>query len=134
MHCGLCRLDAQSIAKPQTGRAKYSIANCVNEFSTSRVESTATGYQYWFVGKELADGKTLKMSVVAPHSANHLPHSHPEDEFFFVLEGRIEFSLGAERKVVGPHSSLYCPPNVEHGIKNIGDTEARYLVFKKYQQ
>ncbi len=29
-------------------------------------------------------------------------------------------------------TSLYCPPNIEHGIRNMGETEAKYLVVKKY--
>jgi len=113
---------------------RYTLQNCLNEFSMERIEKTAAGYQYWFVDKTLADGKTLKMSVVKPHSATHAPHAHPEDEFFFVLEGKIEFYLNGERKVVGPNASLYCPPNVEHGLRNVGDTEAKYLVVKKYEK
>jgi quercetin dioxygenase-like cupin family protein len=113
---------------------RYTIDNCVNVFSKKKIEKTEAGYQYWFVDKELAEGKTLKMSVVKPHSATHPPHSHPEDEFFFVLEGKVEFYLNGRTKIVGPYSSLYCPPNVEHGIRNVGDTEAKYLVVKKYEK
>ena len=113
--------------------SKWTIDKCVNVFSKDKIEKTDAGYQYWFVDKTLAGGKTLKMSVVKPHSATHPPHSHPEEEFFFILEGKVEFFLNGERKVVGPNSSLYCPSNVEHGIRNVGDTEAKYLVVKKYE-
>jgi quercetin dioxygenase-like cupin family protein len=113
---------------------RYPIYKYVNVFSKQKIEKTEVGYQYWFVNKDLADGKTLKMSVVKPHSSTHAPHSHPEEEFFFVLEGKVEFYLDGHTKVVGPFSSLYCPPNVEHGIKNVGDTEAKYLVVKKYEK
>jgi len=104
----------------------------VSEFEVSRIESTKAGYQYWFVGKEFLDGRTLKMSVVKPHGATHPPHRHSEDEFFFVLEGTAELFLNGERKVVHPYASFYCPPNSEHGIRNVGDTELKYLVIKKY--
>jgi quercetin dioxygenase-like cupin family protein len=124
--------QANSSLMLKADSARYTIDNCVNVFSKEKIENTEAGYQYWFVDKELAEGKTLKMSVVKPHSATHAPHSHPEDEFFFVLEGKVEFYLNGQRKVVGPFSSLYCPPNVEHGISNVGDTEAKYLVVKKY--
>ena len=111
---------------------RWTIEHCVNQFSNDNIEKTEAGYQYWFVNKDLAGGKTLKMSVVKPHSATHAPHAHAEEEFFFVLEGKIEFFLNGGRKVVGPYASLYCPSNVEHGIRNVGDTEAKYLVVKKY--
>jgi len=125
--------QAQHVPSKAADTLKWNIEKCVNVFSKDKIEKTDAGYQYWFVDKNLAGGKTLKMSVVKPHEATHPPHSHPEEEFFFVLEGTVEFYLNGERKVVGPFSSLYCPPNVEHGIRNVGDTEAKYLVVKKYE-
>ena len=111
---------------------KYTIDNCVNEFKAGKTVKTDAGYQYWFVDKKFADGKTLKMSVVAPGKATHVPHSHPEDEFFFILEGKAEFYLNGKTKIAGPYTSFYCPSNSMHGIRNAGDTELKYLVIKKY--
>lgn len=111
----------------------YTIDNCVNSFTPASIESTAVGYQYWFADKQFLDGRTLKMSVVKPHGATHAPHRHAEDEFFFVLEGRAEFFLNGATKVAGPLTSFYCPPNSEHGIRNVGDSVLKYLVIKKYE-
>jgi quercetin dioxygenase-like cupin family protein len=123
--------SAYSQQKPA---GEFTIEKCVNKFDISRVESTKVGYQYWFVGKEFLDGRTLKMSVVAPREATHAPHRHIEDEFFFVLEGTAEFYLNGKTKTAGPHTSFYCPPNSEHGIRNVGDSVLKYLVIKKYEQ
>jgi quercetin dioxygenase-like cupin family protein len=112
----------------------YYIENCVNEFMQEKSVPTSAGYQYWFADKTfLEDGRTLKLSVVDVGKATHAPHTHPEDEFFFILEGKAEFYLAGETKVVGPYTSLYCPSNVEHGIRNAGDTQLKYLVIKKYE-
>ena len=116
--------------KPKT----YTIENSVNEFDMKKVEQTQAGYQYWFADKEFIDGRTLKLSVVAPGKATHAPHRHPEDEFFFVLEGKAEFYLDGKTRVVGPYTSLYCPSNQEHGIRNAGDVTLKYLVIKKYEK
>ena len=112
---------------------KFTIEECVNKFNTDSVVKTDAGYQYWFVDKKFLDGRTLKMSVVGPHQATHAPHSHIEDEFFFVLEGNAEFYLNGETRIGGSLTSFYCPPNSIHGIRNIGDTELKYLVIKKYE-
>ena len=112
----------------------YTIENSVNEFDMKKVEPTQAGYQYWFADKEFIDGRTLKLSVVAPGKATHAPHRHPEDEFFFVLEGKAEFYLDGKTRTVGPYTSLYCPSNQEHGIRNAGDTTLKYLVIKKYEK
>ena len=110
----------------------FTIENCVNSFQMDETVKTKVGYQYWFADKDFLDGRTLKLSVVAPHKATHEPHSHEEDEFFFVLEGTAEFFLNGETRVAGPYTSFYCPPNSLHGIRNVGDTELKYLVIKKY--
>ncbi len=126
----ITEIKAQS--EDSTSEKKFTIQNCVNEFNKAGVVDTKAGYQYWFVDKDFLDGRTLKMSVVGPHQATHPPHHHSEDEFFFVLEGTAEFYLNGETKVAGPLTSFYCPPNSEHGIRNVGDTELKYLVIKKY--
>jgi mannose-6-phosphate isomerase-like protein (cupin superfamily) len=99
----------------------------------AKAESTNVGFQYWFVDKTFLDGRTLKMSVVAPQKATHLPHRHAEDEIFLVLEGTAELYLDGKTKVAGANTSFYCPPNREHGIRNVGETDLKYLVIKKYE-
>jgi mannose-6-phosphate isomerase-like protein (cupin superfamily) len=116
-----------------SAQAQYTLENCVNEFSEEKKVPTEAGYQYWFADKTfLDDGRTLKLSVVDKGKATHAPHRHVEDEFFFILEGKAEFYLEGKTKVVGPNTSLYCPSNMEHGIRNVGETQLKYLVIKKY--
>lgn len=121
-----------TLAQQPSEEQTYTIENCVSMFDPAGIDSTKAGYQYWFVDKDFLDGRTLKMSVVAPKKATHPPHSHEEDEFFFVLEGTAEFYLDGKTKVAGPYASFYCPPHSLHGIRNVGDTELKYLVIKKY--
>lgn len=108
------------------------LEECVNTLDLARATRTPTGCQFWFAGRDLANGKTLKMSIVQPHSAIHPPHSHDEDEFYFILEGTAEFVLNGQTTTGGPNTSFYCPRWSEHGIRNVGGTELRYLVIKQY--
>lgn len=123
---------AQNKADSAKVEKHYTIENCVTEFSKDKAIKTQAGYQFWFADADFIDGRTLKMSVVAPFSATHPPHKHMEDEFFFVLEGTAEFYLEGKTKIAGQYTSFYCPSNVEHGIRNVGETELKYLVIKKY--
>lgn len=63
------QLKSEQIEKSDGG--KYSLKNCVNTFSMEKIEETKVGFQYWFVDKDFADGKTLKMSVVRPGLSTH---------------------------------------------------------------
>ena len=124
---------SQNVTKDtDDGSSLFSLDNCVNQFDSTEVIATKVGYQYWFVDKKFLDGRTLKLSVVAPNSATHEPHKHAEDEFFFVLEGKAEFYLNGETFEAVSYASFYCPPNSLHGIRNVGDNELKYLVIKKY--
>lgn len=130
---GLATLGfAAEPAAPAVTPKAYSLNDCVSTLDLSRATKTPTGCQFWFVGRDLANGKTLKMSVVQPHSAIHGPHRHAEDEFYYILAGQAEVFLNGATKVIGPDSSFYCPSENEHGIRNVGDTELRYLVIKLY--
>ena len=117
-------------AKDGTDEPVYTIANCVSELSEERVQKTDKGWQFWFVPSSLSKGLVFKMTEVRAHSANHSAHVHPEDEIIFVFEGKVEFTLAGESKTVGPNSSLYCPPGIPHGIRNVGDTPIRYAIIK----
>ncbi len=132
----LTRIAVLSVTGQETPSSdvekKYTIDNCVTEFSMDSIQKTSVGYQFWFADKDFIDGRTLKMSVVKPHAATHPPHKHAEDEFFFILEGTAEFYLDGKTRTASAYTSFYCPPNVVHGIRNVGDTELKYLVIKKY--
>lgn len=111
----------------------YTIENCINRFDQGKATKTTVGYQYWFIEQKfLADGLTVKMSVVGPKQATHAPHKHAGDEIFFVLEGTAEFYLNGKTTTGGANTSFYCPENSEHGISNVGNTELKYLVIRKY--
>lgn len=126
----LARAGTPAAAQPSAPR--YSIENSAITFNKDKIEKTKAGYQYWFFDKVFAEGRSIKLSVVAPRQKTHEPHRHDGHEFFFVLEGKAAFFLEGETKVVGPQTALYCPPQSLHGISNGGDTELKYLVIKDY--
>jgi len=124
---------AAGSAVSSPAKPTYTFESCVTAFDPAKEEKTAVGYQYWYAGRDLATGWTVKLSVVGPHLATHAPHHHPEDEFFFILEGKAELFLDGQWRAVGPNTCFYCPSGHEHGIRNAGDTVLKYLVIKKYE-
>ena len=118
---------------PTQTNKSYTIENCINKFDSAKTVKTSVGYQYWFVPQNfLADGQTVKMSVVAPRQATHAAHKHEGDEIFFVLEGTAKFYLDGKTTTGSAYATFYCPEGSEHGISNAGDTELKYLVIRKY--
>lgn len=56
------------------------------------------------------------------------PHEHPrQEEVWFVIEGKVEFRLGKEKRVIGPEDGeMLVPPNTVHGVKAV-DSETAHL-------
>ena len=57
------------------------------------------------------------------------PHAHPgADKLYYVLEGRGEFSVGAEKRTLAAGELLHVPENVEHGVVNTGGGRLAVLI------
>jgi quercetin dioxygenase-like cupin family protein len=129
-------LAENSASKPRAEKQKvrgdkmFTIETCIREFSEAAAEKTTQGWQFWSVATDLSPTFNLKMTQVGPQSANHPPHAHPEEEIYYVLEGKAEFSLDGKSKTVGPNSTMFCPSRMPHGIRNVGDAPLRYAVIK----
>ncbi|MDP3730213.1 MAG: XRE family transcriptional regulator [Candidatus Omnitrophota bacterium] len=49
------------------------------------------------------------------------------EKFMYVLEGKIEASIGSEKYTLTKNDSLYFESNVPHYFKNIGSSDARIV-------
>ena len=127
---GGCRNAAPDKPTPPPKDVVYTIENCISEFSPDDVKKTKKGWSFWHVPKGLSPKFNFKISNVEAKSANHAPHSHPEEEIFYIFEGKAEFFLNGKTRVVGPRSTLFCPSGSMHGIRNVGDTPLTYAVIK----
>jgi quercetin dioxygenase-like cupin family protein len=56
------------------------------------------------------------------------PHTHPDHvDAFYVLEGQVEFRVGAEPRVAGPETFVAAPPGTVHGFRHAGPEPIRFL-------
>jgi quercetin dioxygenase-like cupin family protein len=55
----------------------------------------------------------------------HFHHDH--EEYFFVLEGEFELSVGGQNVTAGPGSMVFVPRETVHAFKYIGTTRGRLL-------
>jgi mannose-6-phosphate isomerase-like protein (cupin superfamily) len=67
-------------------------------------------------------------NVVLDPNGGQVPwHNQQQDEVYFIIEGKGEMCLGAEREVIVGGQAAYIPPGVFHQLTNIGDTPLRML-------
>jgi quercetin dioxygenase-like cupin family protein len=83
----------------------------------------------WMVGSEESGvGFALVEHPLKPHALGAPLHRHSrEDEYSYVLEGRIGAMLGDEVIFGEPGDLIFKPRDQWHTFWNAGDTEARVL-------
>jgi mannose-6-phosphate isomerase-like protein (cupin superfamily) len=62
-----------------------------------------------------------------PHTKGPGPHSHPEDDVFYVLAGTMSILVGTEWTDAGPGSFVLVPGTVTHDFENRGPDRAGLL-------
>ena len=55
------------------------------------------------------------------------PHSHPQDNILYCIEGVVEVSSGDKTTTINADSVIFVPANEVAGIKNFSDEPARLL-------
>jgi quercetin dioxygenase-like cupin family protein len=97
------------------------------------------GVRFMVSGDESGGGFTLVEHPLKPHALGAPMHRHSrEDEYSYVLEGRIGAMLGDEVIYGEPGDLIFKPRDQWHTFWNAGDTEARILEiispagFEKY--
>jgi quercetin dioxygenase-like cupin family protein len=69
--------------------------------------------------------------TVPPGSNVPPPHSHSHnEEFLYVLEGTLRYTVGAETRDLTPGQSMSTPKGVVHAFANPFDVAARALVIQ----
>ena len=94
------------------------------------------GEALWFVGTlatirvpgEAVDGRFALIEFLLPHHASPPLHTHPQDESYIVLEGRLTVEAGGQRFELESGDTGVVPMGVAHTFRVDTDT-ARVLVL-----
>ena len=57
-------------------------------------------------------------------------HHHPNEQFIYVLKGKIHYRIGEEEKIVTPGTIVHIPPNVSHSATVYGDEDVETIYVK----
>jgi quercetin dioxygenase-like cupin family protein len=94
------------------------------------------GERLWFLGTlatikvpgEASGGRFALIEFLFPHGASPPLHTHPQDESYVVLEGRLTLRAGEERFELEAGGAAVVPMGVAHTFRVDSDT-ARVLVL-----
>ena len=78
-------------------------------------------------GAETGHGYAISEWWLEPHTKGPGPHSHPDDDVFYVLAGTLSVMVGTEWTEAPAGSFVLVPGNVTHDFQNRGDERAGML-------
>ena len=82
----------------------------------------------YLTGAETGGRFTQWLEITPPEAGPPLHYHTKEDEWFYVLEGKVSFFRDGEWEEVGPGASVWCPCGTIHAFKNTGDAPSRMLL------
>jgi quercetin dioxygenase-like cupin family protein len=86
------------------------------------------GVRFMIEGEETGGAFSLVEHPLPPRALGAPIHTHrSEDEYSYVLEGRIGVQLGDDVIEAGPGELVFKPRGVKHAFWNAGDEPARLL-------
>ena len=93
-----------------------------------RVHLLALGVRFMIDGTRTGGTFSLVEHPLPPRALGSPIHTHAnEDEYSYVLEGRVGLQLGDEVIEAGPGELVFKPRGIPHAFWNAGDEPARLL-------
>jgi quercetin dioxygenase-like cupin family protein len=80
-------------------------------------------------------GKGVMLSVVrlSPHSVV-AEHAHPHEQMGYLLEGRLEFTVGGVTRALGPGDMWRIPGGVAHSVRALDQPALALDVFQPVRE
>ncbi len=66
---------------------------------------------------------------LAPGETPHASHHHSREEMVIIREGTMEVTISGKSRKLGPGSIVLVGSGEEHGWRNVGTTQAHYVVI-----
>jgi quercetin dioxygenase-like cupin family protein len=122
---------ASFAASAAVNKAGAVIGESVYDWNSMVVQRSPVGETRAVVKGPTATLDELEMHVTTlnPGLASHPPHRHPNEELVILDKGTVEALVNGEWKRLGPGSIIFNASNVEHALRNVGDTPAQYHVI-----
>lgn len=96
------------------------------------VKKTAKGERRDIVNKPSATFTNFESHVTTLRAGEwaHDPHRHADEEIVIVKEGTLDVVVEGKTQRAPTGSMLFFASNDQHGIKNVGDSQATYYVIR----
>ena len=100
-------------------------------FDLAKVNKIKGGPDYSSVEGGCVEGDRMIVALMRmPAGTGAEPHSHPNEQWIYILEGTFNAKVGEKEVEAKPGSVLYIPSNVVHSGKATPDRDVVFFTVK----
>ena len=90
-----------------------------------------TGKSYSTAIGPVVEGERTQVGLMRKEEGTGAkPHSHPNEQWNYVVRGRLRVRVADQESIVGPGTLLYFPPNVVHSTVALPEEDVYFFVVK----
>jgi mannose-6-phosphate isomerase-like protein (cupin superfamily) len=122
------RAAAQKVRRPVAGE----IESYIDRYAPGREQTNRNGWAHYYIPPGMADTLTVKMSCVYSGMATNAPHTHNEDESFYIIRGPVAIHINGQERTLQTGDFYYTPSGSSHRIARATEADTvKYLVLKR---
>jgi len=100
-------------------------------FDLKQVNQIMGGPDYSPVFGGCVEGDRMMVAVMrAPAGKSADLHSHPNEQWIYILEGRLEFHIEDQVQILGPGAVIYIPAEKLHKAGALPDSDCVFFTCK----
>ena len=123
---------ASQTSPAQTRGGKVTVAGPGEYFfEMTKLEQVQGGPDYSSALGTAVEGERMLVALMRmPAGTGSDPHSHPNEQWIYVLEGTLEMDVGGTVRTAAPGTAVYVPGNVVHHATVRGDRDVVFFTVK----
>jgi quercetin dioxygenase-like cupin family protein len=91
-------------------------------FELAKIDAIKGGPDYSSAVGGCVEGERMMVALMRmPAGTGAEPHSHPNEQWIFVLEGTFRMNVGGQEVEAKPGSVIYVPSNAVHSAQALSD-------------
>jgi quercetin dioxygenase-like cupin family protein len=100
-------------------------------FDLARLAGIDAGPGYSTSHGPVVEGERIQIGLMRmPRGTGGRPHSHPNEQWIYVLQGTLEQDVDGVRSLATPGTLIYIPANVVHSALATPDADVVFLTAK----
>jgi len=119
-------------SKPQSPQPQgVKAGNGRHVFDLAKLNKVEAGPGYSTAAGALVEGARMMIGLMRmPRGTGALPHSHPNEQWAYVLEGTLKVNIDGKKWNATAGSLVFIPANAVHALVASADGDAVFLTAK----